>query len=378
MVETASDEVDLLELIQTLWEEKWMIVTITLFFSFMSVIVALQMSTSFDGYIRVTALSKQQMAAYQLLNNTLGVSRQSQQNEAVRGDAVRGDELFHDFLGKIRQGSTFASAHLNLDPAVKNFTGTPEELERLLAKIGQGYEFTADEKVTGSGKITFQTNNRDLTLSVLKEALAAANEEIRAENLAGINNLRTAIEISLSFELAEVNKQIKNELNIYEIQTAARRALLKEQAAIARQLGNANGEAVASGGSGINVAVEQKQPLYIRGYKALEKEIELIDMRGKGGAAYPYVENYASLAAKKLELESDQRLQRISTGLAQTPLSNSNNFLAANYDLKMVTFQAKSYRRLVVILATLLGGFFAAFFVLTRKAIINRQQFSDA
>ena len=75
MVEPASDEVDLLELIQTLWEEKWMIVAISLFFTFFSVIVALQLQTSFNGSLRVTALSKQQMAAYELLNNTLGLSK---------------------------------------------------------------------------------------------------------------------------------------------------------------------------------------------------------------------------------------------------------------------------------------------------------------
>ena len=149
---------------------------------------------------------------------------------------------------------------------------------------------------------------------------------------------------------------------------------LKEQAAIARQLGNANGAAIASASSGINVAVEQKQPLYIRGYKALEKEIGLIDARGKGTAAYPYVENYASLAARKRALESDKRLQRIETGLAQTPLADSERFAAANYDLETVVFEGTGSKRLVVILATLMGGLIAVIFVLIRSAMLARQE----
>ena len=139
-------------------------------------------------------------------------------------------------------------------------------------------------------------------------------------------------------------------------------------------MGNANGAALASGSSGINVAVEQEQPLYIRGYKALEKEIALIDARGKGAAAYPYIENYVSLAAKKRALESDKRLQRIETGLAGTPLADAERFIAANYDLETVVFNSTISKLLIVILATLMGGLIAVIFVLIRSAMVARQK----
>ena len=202
---------------------------------------------------------------------------------------------------------------------------------------------------------------------------SAAMRAVR-DNLAAIADLSRSIETSLAFELDEVTTQIDNALANYEIKTIARRALLKEQAAIARQLGNANGAAIASGSSGINVAVEQKQPLYIRGYKALEKEIALIDARGKGTAAYPYIENYVALASRKRALESDKRLQRIETGLAQTPLADSERFAAANYDLETVVFEGTGSKRLVVILATLMGGLIAVIFVLIRSAMLARQE----
>ena len=376
MQDTASDEIDLIELIETLWDAKWLITTITACFSALSVAVALLLPTSFEGKLRITALTKQQMAAYQTLNNTPGISAPIYAGSVLVGQTgvLLSEEMFAAFASKMHQGRIFGTAHQNLDPAIKTFDGTAEELAQTLAKIGQAYTFTLDKGVEDAGFLTFETDNRELALAIVEMALSSATDEIRTDNLAAIADLSRSIETSLAFELDEVTTQIDNALANYEIKTIARRALLKEQAAIARQLGNANGVAIASGSSGINVAVEQEQPLYIRGYKALEKEIALIDARGKGTAAYPYIENYVSLASRKRALESDKRLQRIETGLAQTPIADAERFAAANYDLETVVFEGTGSKRLVVILATLMGGLIAVIFVLIRSAMLARQE----
>ena len=375
MQDTANDEIDLIEFIETLWDAKWLITTITACFSVISVAVALLLPTSFEGKLRITALTKQQMATYQTLNNTPGISAPIYAGSVLIGQTgvVLSEEMFAAFESKMRQGRIFGAAHQNLDPAIKTFDGTAEELVQTLAKIGQAYTFALDKGAEDAGTLTFKTDNRELALAIIEMALSSATDEIRTDNLAAIADLSRSIETSLAFELDEVTTQIDNALANYEIETIARRALLKEQAAIARQLGNANGAAIASGSSGINVAVEQKQPLYIRGYKALEKEIALIDARGKGADAYPYVGNYASLSARKRALESDKRLQRIETGLAQTPLADTERFEAANYDLETVVFDATSPKLLIVILATLMGGLIAVIFVLIRSALVARQ-----
>ena len=375
MQDATSDEIDLIDLIETLWDAKWLIAVITACFSVLSIVIALQLPPSFEGKLRITALTKQQMAAYQTLNNTPGISTPIYAGDILVGQTgvVLSAEMFAAFESKMRQGSIFGAAHQNLDPAIETFDGTAEELAQTLAKIGQAYTFTLDKGTENAGALTFKTDNRELALSIVEMALSSATDEIRTANLAAIADLSRSIETSLAFELDEVTTQIDNALANYEIETIARRALLKEQAAIARQLGNANGAAIASGSSGINVAVEQKQPLYIRGYKALEKEIALIDARGKGADAYPYVGNYASLSARKRALESDKRLQRIETGLAQTPLADTERFEAANYDLETVVFDATSPKLLIVILATLMGGLIAVIFVLIRSALVARQ-----
>ena len=220
--------------------------------------------------------------------------------------------------------------------------------------------------------------DRDLSQTIIKNALEKIREKSRSENLASVSSLRKAIETSIAFELENIDIQIKNALSNYENETTVRRALLKEHAAIARQLGNAGGQTMTSGDSGVNVAVEQKQPLYNRGYKALEKEIALIDSRGNGMAALPYVQNYVSLAAQKLALTSDTRLARIDAGLAATPLIDKDAFRPVNYDVDSLVFEATTSKRLIVILGTLMGGFIAVIFVLLRNALATRGKIKAA
>ena len=151
---------------------------------------------------------------------------------------------------------------------------------------------------------------------------------------------------------------------------------MKEQAAIARQLGIADNQAglAALGTNGIGINVNTDMPGYLRGFKALEKEIALINSRGAGDALLPYVPNYPILAAQLRTLTTDKRLEHIEKGIALTPLVDAEKFIAANYDLDAVIFTSSINKLLIVILATLMGGVIAVIFVLLRHALVQRNQ----
>ena len=378
--ENLDEEIDLFALIETLWDSKWLIAAIISVFAAFSATAVFFMSPSFKGVLRISSLTNQQMAAYQILNNTPGISPPIYQGGKLVGQTgvISGEDLFSNFLEQVRQGSSFAEAHRSLDPEFENFDGSRAELIQDLAQISSSYVFELDEGSNTSGLLSFETVDRDLSQTIIKNALEKIREKSRSENLASVSSLRKAIETSLAFELENIDIQIKNALSNYENETTFRRALLKEHAAIARQLGNAGGQTMTSGDSGVNVAVEQKQPLYNRGYKALEKEIALIDSRGNGMAALPYVQNYVSLAAQKLALTSDTRLARIDAGLAATPLIDKDAFRPVNYDLDSLVFEATTSKRLIVILGTLMGGFIAVIFVLLRNALATRGKIKAA
>ena len=114
--------------------------------------------------------------------------------------------------------------------------------------------------------------------------------------------------------------------------------------------------------------------LYLRGFKALDKEIALIKGRGTGDALLPYVPNYPELAAQLTTLTTDKRLERIEKGIALTPLIDPENFVAVQYDLDTVIYKSSINKRLIVILATLMGSMIAVIFVLLRHTLVQRNQ----
>ena len=210
----------------------------------------------------------------------------------------------------------------------------------------------------------------------MTSAFNKINENILRENLRGILDLTRSIKASLNYEINEVETAIANALANYKTETAAQLAILTEQAAIARQLGIADNQAglAALGTNGIGINVNTDMPAYLRGFKALDKEIALINNRGTGDALLPYVPNYPELAAKLTTLTTDKRLERIEKGIALTPLIDPENFVAVQYDLDAVVYKSSINKRLIVILATLVGSIIAVIFVLLRHTLVKRNQ----
>ena len=138
--------------------------------------------------------------------------------------------------------------------------------------------------------------------------------------------LTRSIKASLDYEINEVETAIANALANYKTETAAQLAILNEQAAIARQLGIADNQAglAALGTNGIGINVNTDMPAYLRGFKALEKEIALINNRGAGDALLPRVQNY--LNKRKLRTLTTDKVKRIEKGVALTP-ANAENFI---------------------------------------------------
>ena len=141
-----------------------------------------------------------------------------------------------------------------------------------------------------SGRLSFATDNKTLSSALLKLTFEEMTQNIRVENLRAISDLKRSIQTSLDFEINEIEQKIENAVQDHEVATRAQLALLAEQAAIARQLKIADNQVglANQGQSGIGISVNNENPLYLRGYKALEKEAALIKARGKGNAILPY------------------------------------------------------------------------------------------
>lgn len=378
MRDATSDEIDLIDLIQTLWDRKWLITAITVAFAILSVGVIFQIPPSFDGRIEIRALDRNQIAGFAPLNDTPGISQPIYSGAALIGHkgVILSEDLFEAFVVELKRGQFLSEAHAEIDPEFINFKGDEIQEREKLSEIREKYQISVDQKNPLQGILRFSSGDKELANAILASAFNKINENILRENLRGIFDLTRSIKASLNYEINEVETAIANALANYKTETAAQLAILNEQAAIARQLGIADNQAglAALGTNGIGINVNTDMPAYLRGFKALEKEIALINNRGAGDALLPYVPNYPELAAQLRTLTTDKRLERIEKGVALTPLANEENFIAANYDLGAVVYKSSINKLLIVVLASLMGSLIAVIFVLIQHTMVQRKQ----
>jgi len=375
MSETISDEIDLIELVEVIWDGKWQIIGITAIFALLAIVFVLMNNQSYDGQLRISKLDRSQIAAFAPLNDTPGISKPIYSNVTLIGQegVILSADLFKVVQEEFSLGEILIDAHQALDPRIQGFEGDAAAKRDELLKIASDYKFALKKGSETEGFLEFATPDKALSGRILQHAVAALNDRIRTKNLRALTDLKASISTGLRYEIEETQVAIENVVADYQIRTKARLANLKEQAAIARQLSIAGNQSAlgAREGGGIGINVNSDLPLYLRGYKALETEAKLIEARGDD--VLIYIDKYPDLAAKLQRLESDKRLQRIDTGIALTPLADPEAFRAANVNVETIVYQPSSSRALVVIMATLLGGIIATLIILFRHFIGQRR-----
>ena len=192
----------------------------------------------------------------------------------------------------------------------------------------------------------------------------------------------------------------------YERQVSNRVAFLKEQAAIARTLNVADStietQSFASK-SGIITNVTTDVPFYLRGYKAIEKELALILSRSdktsfvvglleleqkkraleqdktveRAELRKIYEKSLLELERQKRAIKQDKTVERAKSLFALSPIGSEQGFSAVSFEAASTTFKTQSNRMLMAILAAFIGGIIGIAYVLVSKAIKNRAMVTE-
>jgi LPS O-antigen subunit length determinant protein (WzzB/FepE family) len=115
--------------------------------------------------------------------------------------------------------------------------------------------------------------------------------------------------------------------------------------------------------------VKTDTPFYLRGYEAIEEEINLIKGRKDKTA---FMKDLFKLEQEKRKLEQDETLDRAKDLFNKTPLSE-NDFKSTLVKVAATDFESNNKRNLYYALALVLGGMIGVVFVLISKALINRK-----
>ena len=177
-------------------------------------------------------------------------------------------------------------------------------------------------------------------------------------------------------EIDDIQNEIRTSLEYYDLEMKGRLSFLLEQAKIARE-GNVEGENVTPSSFGSNYSINYNSDglqslYYLKGYRVIEKEIELIKERKN---SYLFVKNIPGLEARKLEIESNQDLNRLEARFKETPIFNDEKTFAAGKIARTMsivqTFNRVTSTLTTIIFSSLIGLIIAIFYIFISRSIHN-------
>ena len=410
-----SDEIDLIQLIETVWDGKWKVIA-TIAACVLGVYGSQINSPalSFVATTEIKPILAGDAEAYRQ-SNALGffaVYRDTESRDQAQLSIRDGDRdgdrdrdrdrdreeipsavLAQLFIEQLGNRPLLASIFKKHELLVRDDFDSDRDYERALSQLAATMSILPsandDGKQRGDSRrswtLQFRFNHQSNWLGALAEIKDTANNNVRNAIKSRFDNLLESAKQRREFEIEDLDAQISILIAAYDVETKRRLAYLTEQAAIAREIGlskqtnipqpsiyqSLNTQGVESLGN-ISSKIEDQTLLYLRGYNALEKEIELIKSRQD---KRPFVEGLLPLAQKKLALSKDQIPERGARLFAKTPVMKSDNFQAAAFDVNATEFKYDNReRKLKLALAALVGGMIGVIYVLITSAMRRRRE----
>ncbi len=366
---TQNEQLDLFYIIETIWSGKWKIVA----FVFALVLAALAFIKQAPppASIAITpikVISSAEIDQYATLNS-LGFFVVGQEDLlSLYNERLTRPETLQDVFTKLQFiDQQNYDDELEYISAVKALTSKVELLPPVNTdgtKRGISRKFWT---------LRFKYHDRKKWLTALKQLDEIATFEVfeilnnRFKTLVRNNSL------SNKFLLEDSQTDINNMLNDYKKETSSKLAYLSEQANIARTLGvaqNTIGAQTFGVGNGFVANVDIASPYYLRGYEAIEKEIELISSRKEAGL---FIDGMIEIERKIRSIKQDKTIIRAQSLLLNTPLNDNTIFRAVTITIDGTAFQSTSKRRIIILIAAVMGGMIGVIYVLTANTLKNRK-----
>ena len=390
---SVDEEIDFLELIITIWKNKWKILFITSIFIFATYIYESSKKINFTTYVNIEKISKLDEAFYKSYNFYL---RNMNYNSEKDSDIVKklktsgedGEylvyELFRNFnLNRIDQNylmSLYLSFLQNkkfLETQIKNSSlikledfKNQLEYNKEIAEISNKIFLDKENLI-----IKFKTQKIDEWKSFLPKLNEALNTNVNNYIQKSSNEIILNQKKLIEYEIEDVEDKIKLLIEDNKKKISKKLYFLDEQAKIARTLNIKSGYANYDQENIKMIDIENLKmfagsPYYMRGYVSIEKEIELIKKRKNDRAL---IHGIIELENRKIQLENSKVLERLERLLKKTPIYDNKNFYAGS--IVIGSLNVKSDQRSIfklLFLACVVGLIFSSSLILILNSVKKR------
>ena len=382
------DEIDLLEWILTIWDGKWKIASIVAV-SLLSVFGfnIVKPNTTFIAQTEIKPITSYEFDKYRLFNASLKLFvkevKKDKEDQEFRENVIFEiipETLINLYIEQLEEGSLLETAVdkfelLNKDN-FENENDYKEAIQKFASDIQILSPINVDEKAKGEIRLHHELraeyNDQDKWKKLISFVDSESNKKVK--NII-TNRFKSIINVEnqkKNFAISDKEIQIENVQKDYDRSIKDKLAFLSEQAAIARKLGvkkNTIESQMFVTQNTVVTNVKTETPFYLRGYEAIEEEINQIKNR-KDKAAFTV--KLFELENQKRKILQDQTIQRAVTLFDRTPLKQTD-FRATIVKVAATEFKSDNKRNLYYALALVLGGMIGVVYVLISKALVNRK-----
>ena len=308
-----NDEIDLIALFKIIWDGKIKILFVTL----ISFLVGFGYNSQIpENYLNSLAIKTYKNTEFLKLDNIDKLLKSNQSNQS--------NQLYIDkFINELADYEEFLAIIQNTKKIQENISKLKiEDQEIELFKYAKLLEIEVTNKNENNYNLNFKWHDPEEAMKILKDTL----------NLTS-NNLKIEINNELK-EILEFEKQLI--LNSDQI----RLDYLKEQSAIAKELNILDNQIdnVNLSQSSVSLSINTAGiAYYLRGYKAIDKEIELIETR-----------TYTNLKFIEQEINNIKNME----------------FNYVDYNIYLMETKSLKDTKLTLMISILLGLIIGVFFVL--------------
>jgi len=359
-----NDEIDLADLVRALWDGKWVVISTTIVAVLAAVIYLTITPKTYTGALEISPLPTVHAEVYLTLNDSELIGINSNKLETLFIEDIltyKGLEASikeNSYLEKLENESELEFS-LRISNAARAFT---------LSKPSNKKDKEQQPKWT----IALTTQQPELAIKVVSDALSVANDSVNRQVQNTMDRLLAAHSRRITRELEDIDTASSIALNNEQLKTQSRVAFLSEQASLARAIGidkNTLTTQTFTTQSALITSVNKDEPFYLRGYLAIEKEIEILSSRPLPKLFIPEL---VTNEKRKEQLLQDRSISIAKELLALTPIG-TDAFEAASYDLVSIKFQSKTKQSLILALSIVLGGMLGIFVLLIRNAVVRKE-----
>jgi LPS O-antigen subunit length determinant protein (WzzB/FepE family) len=367
-VKKYDDEIDLLEIFNVLWDGKWKIIAITFIFAIVGVSFSTLKPNSYYVSAALNPAKNSVFIEYIPLNKLL------ESNEVPY--SIDADTIIQKIVSEFNDYDEMISV-LASDSIIQQSVNELSERDKRRALIGRAKSFivSAPSAKKTDGKISFSWHDVDEGDALLNSAMSSVVLNVKKEN---VETLTRMLDIAVVNKLREMEVQkskLKELLEQEAIEVVRRIFMLSEHSAIAKELGieknqlNAKFTTVTINSDD---SYNSEEMFYLRGYKAIDKEITLLKSRSDEQLVM-FAKEYPKIKSSILVLEEELNLlpKLIQKNIDLLSKDEVNDWV--DFDLSLAEVKSNKKSMLYVAVSILLGGMIGVFYVLIANVVRTRK-----